>query len=154
MADTLFPYNVVDIVAEAAQARDGEAVIVKRPVHEEDPSKTVGIFAQDWTPTDDEIGGMGPTISRYLYRLQVMIKAGNEEEGQRDHAILSKSLRSMLYLDSDLEVAYASLTETMDGLRESFSNRGVLTQRFFSSEMGRTFVYLSTIDLWVDTVTQ
>ena len=159
MPDTNWPYNVVDEVATVAGASpytDGDPaveLVVKRPAQEHDPSHTIAIHAKDWVPVEHEMGMEAPVISRYVYTLQVWVKHHDEAEGQRTHAILSKMMRTMLYLNADLEVAFAELTETQDGHAERFLRRGVDTQRFFASEMQRTFMFLSTIDFWVDAQT-
>jgi len=155
-----FPNSVVDLLADKFMAIEGLEYVLKRPLRPTDPDMCVGIFAVNWSPDDFEIGGhvnptitIDPVLATYHYAIQAFVKMAGEEEGILKHTVLSKIVRSMLYRDVGLRVALCSLDETSMGAKERVQRWGVRTQRFIQNEVQGSFVFLSTMDMWVQTET-
>lgn len=156
-----FPMNVVaeldsTFKGHVAALLDEDFVIITRPLRNTDPSRSVGIFPVDWRPSENSFemtGGVGPTLSRYLFRVQNLVKHTDEIEGRALYAHDSKLVRAVLYRDTALRVRLAALTETTLGMRERTQRYGVNTQRFLNNEINGMFLYLSTTEFWLETET-
>lgn len=153
-----FPNNVVEILANKYLMIEGLEYVLKRPLRPTDPDMCLGVFPLDWTPGEFEIGGavnfnipVDPVTSTYQYAIQAFIKHADEEEGILKHTILSKIVRAMLYRDTALRVALAALNETSLGMKERTQRWGVGAQRFIQNDIQGKFVFLSTMDFWVET---
>lgn len=153
-----FPSNVVELLASKFLTIEGLEYVLKRPLRPTDPDMCLGVFPLDWVPGEFEIGGavninipVDPVTSTYLYAIQAFVKHGDEEEGILKHTILSKIVRAMLYRDTGLRVALAALNETSLGMKERTQRWGVRTQRFIQNEISGQFVFLSTMDFWLET---
>lgn len=160
-----FPNNVVlalkprfetlpGLVVPNADAVDVSQVFM-RPLRSSDPNISIGLIAAEWTPNESEIGQMDPAISRYLYLIQAFVKDADEERGLRSHAALSKRVRAMLYRDAPTRVALGSLSvqDAGAGLTERTQRWGVRQQRFMANEVQGSFLYLSTLEFWLETET-
>ena len=151
---TVFPTNIIDAVQTAISGTMTDYLTIDRPVRYTDPHQTASVYATDWNPgTEMEIGGIEPTINRYLVTIQLFLKIADERQGRRQIALDSKILRTVLYRDPTLGVAFATMSETLLGSVERFQRRGVQSQRFLNNEMRGAFVFLSTSVLWVETET-
>lgn len=146
-----FPNNVVEVLAEEFMGIEGMEFVLKRPLNATDPDMCLGVFALDWVPEEYEIGQYEPAIATYHYAVQAFVKHANEEEGIAKHTILSKMVRAMLYRESSIRVRLGSLTETSLGIKERTQRWGVRQQRFMSNEIAGAFLYLSTVELWLQT---
>lgn len=156
--EPVFPNNVVELVAAKMQLIDSDFVVLKRPLRPSDPNQSIGIFGTLWMPDESslEIGGIAPaepTLSSYQLGVQCLVKDGDEERGLTIHSIMSKRVRSVLYRDEALRVSLGMLYVT-DGLSTERAKRwGIRTQRYMNNDIEGKFVYLSTLDYWLETET-
>lgn len=160
----VFPNNIIDLIATRVRLLD-ESLLTstyRRPLRESDPNTAAGVFAATWEPNEDslEIRGMGqnpgpsePTISTYIMGVQAFVKDFDEERGLARHSVLSKMIRSMLYRDAPLRVGLSTLSVTMNDSVERAQRWGVRAQRYLSNEIDGNFLYLSTLEFWLDTET-
>ena len=160
-ATPVFPNNVVSLVQTSVQALDSDLVVYRRPLRVTDPSQgSVGIYGQQWLPEEDsyEMRGapMGlhvPTLDQYLISVQAFVKDTDEERGLARHSVLSEMIRSMLYSDATLRVGLSALTTTVSNVTKRTKRWGVRQQRYFSNEIDASFLYLSTLEFWLETET-
>jgi hypothetical protein len=94
-----------------------------------------------------------PSLSSYLIGIQAFVKDGDEERGAAVHGTLSKLVRTMLVNDATLRVGLRSLSVTTSGITERTQRFGVRTQRYLSNELSGSWLYLSTIEFWLETET-
>lgn len=166
--EVVFPNNVVNMIFtrfeqlwvtpepdESQQTR-----LLKRPLKDTDNSESIGIYPGLWTPDENsyEIAGTVPgipTIQRYLIMMQGFIKDSDRERGIAKHSVLAMRLRNVLYKDPVLRLALASGVQITEfGVTESLKRWGVQTQRYFSNEIpAGTWVFLSTLEYWIETET-
>lgn len=156
----VFPSNAIQLIKARAQLIDADIFVAGRPLRESDPVQSVGVFGIQWVPEEDSyemgnspIGRHEPTVQRYLITVQGFVKDMDEERGLDVHAILSKRLRSMLYRDDPLRVGLLALSVTMNGSTERAKRFGVRTQRYVSNELNGSWLYLSTLEFWLETET-
>ncbi|HEY6021685.1 MAG TPA: hypothetical protein VIY48_18005 [Candidatus Paceibacterota bacterium] len=157
---TYFPYNAIDLMVPRFQTIDSGLYVCKRPLRESDPNQSVGVFAQQWMPNEDayEMRGMSPsihepTLSSYIIGIQAFVKDADEERGAAVHATLSKTIRTMLYRDNTLRVGLRSLSASVLGSLERTTRFGIRTQRYLSNELSGSWLYLSTIEFFLETET-
>lgn len=151
----VFPNNVVNLVADHAQLLDEELAIFKRPLRKSDPAQSIGVFGAQWVPDEDsfEMGGGNhePTLASYMISLQAFVADFDEERGLATSSVLSTLVRAMLSRDPDLRVALRALTVLIAGSTERTRKYSVRNQRFNSNEIDGRFLYLSTIEFWLET---
>lgn len=145
-----FPGNVVDALKTSYSALSGIHATVTRPLRQTDPNSCIGIFSVDWTPGPYGIGQNDPTISTFLYHVQLLIKHTSEEAGRALHTDLSKQVRTMLYRDATLRSRLTGLSEVSGGVTERTQRFGVRRQNFLSNEVSGQFYFLSTTEVWVE----
>jgi len=155
-----FPGNIVDELKTGLIGLPNPTnasvnpTVVGRPVRPTDPNITIGVVAEDWVPEGWEIGLPNePAIQRYTFKLQVMVKHAQEEEGRAMHSALSKSMRAMVFRDDALRVALRGLVDTdaESGVVERATRYAAGRQRFLSTVFKGTFLFVSSLDLWVET---
>lgn len=158
--DAIFPNNVVLLLNDTYKALDPDFAVFRRPLRHTDPRQSIGIVAQLWNPDDESIemrgqvspGPTEPTLSNYLIGIQAFVKEGDEEKGLALHATMSHLVRGVLYRNAPLRVALAGLTATdPTGGIERLKQWKVNTQRYFSNEIDSDWLYLSTLELWIET---
>ena len=160
----VFPNNIIEIVATRIALLDDSLTnsTFRRPLRESDPNTAAGVFAATWEPNEDsmEMRGLGfnpapsePTISTYVIGVQAFVKDFDEERGLARHSVLSKMIRSMLYRDTPLRVGLSALSVTMNDSVERAQRWGIRAQRYLSNEIDGNFLYLSTLEFWLDTET-
>jgi len=160
----VFPNNVIDITKTRVELLDADLKVFRRPLRDTDPNQSVGIFATQWVPDEESHemlgnapGGMGsfhdPSIDRYLCAVQAFVKHMDEEVGLATHSVLSEMLRTMLYRDTALRVGLSSLATELNGVRKRTTRWGISQQRYFSNELTGSFLYLSTLEFWLETET-
>lgn len=157
-ATPVFPNNIVSLVKTRTQLLDSELSVFQRPIRPSDPVQSVGIYGATWEPREDsyEIGHSAPsepTVQRYLIAAQAFVKDMDEERGLARHSVLSKMIRTMLYRDEPLRVGLSVLSVTMNGSVESARRWGIRSQRYLSNELDGSFLYLSTLEFWLETET-
>jgi hypothetical protein len=157
----VFPNNVISLIATRAQYIDSDLYVAKRPLRASDPSESFGVFAHQWEPNNNsqEMRGVPtpgpnePTLQTYLIGLQAFIKDFQEDRGLAKHSVLSSYVRAMLYRDDPLRVGLAALSVTQTGRTERAMRWGVRTQRYLSNEIDGNFLYLSTLEFFLETET-
>lgn len=161
--DSVFPNNAVKVIADRSRLLDpaGDVQVFLRPLKPEDPVQSIGVFGSLWLPIQDSIemrgsdspGPQEPTLQRYSIAIQAFVKDANEERGLNAHSVLSKMILAMLYRDEPLRIGLAELSVTMLGLTERTRRWGVTTQRFVNNELDAEWLYLSTVECWLETET-
>lgn len=165
--EVVFPNNVINMIetrfeqlwADPEPDESLKTRIYQRPLTREDNSESVGIYPALWSPNEDsyEMRGLRsnePTLQRYLIMIQGYIKDTDRERGMQKHSVLAMRLRNVLYRDTVLGLSFASgVTVTEMGVTESLKRWGVQVQRFFSNELSGTWVYLSTLEYFIETET-
>lgn len=156
----VFPNNAVEIITARTRLLDTDLFVIKRPLRESDPNQSAGVFAAQWLPEEDSyeivggpVGRHEPTLQRYFITIQAFVKDMDEERGLATHSVLSKMIRSMLYRDNPLRVALGSLSVTTDSSIERTQRWGIRQQRYFSNELSGSWLYLSTLEFWLETET-
>lgn len=153
----MFPNNIVDLIATRSELLDTDLFVTKRPLRNTDPNQSIGVTAAQWVPNEDSKEMLGaafavqPTLSRYVVTIQALIKDMDEVVGLNVHSVLSRMVRSMLYTDNPLRVALSQLTSTLNGATERSQRWGVSQQRFFVNEISGQWLYLSTLEFWLET---
>lgn len=164
--EVVFPNNVinglearfrqlwVDPEPDPSQATD----IKLRPLTREDRSETIGIYPALWTPDGGSMEMRGqtpgePTLGRYLIMIQNYIKEGDRQRGAAKHSVFTMRTRNVLYRDAVLRGSLPGLSVTALGVTETLKRWGVQNQRYFSNELGGTWVYLSTLEFFIETET-
>lgn len=164
-SEDVFPNNVVAILKTRFNLIDPEPdpaqklVVLGRPLRNSDPIQSIGLFATQWRGDDDSIeirgtpspGPSEPTIQRYTLGIQAFIKDMDEERGLNTHSVLSKMIRSMLYRDAPLRVGLASLRSELDGSTETTKRWGIGQTRYLSNEISGEWLFLSTLEFWLET---
>ena len=156
-ADTpvVFPNNAVNVVWTHAKLIDDDLYVVRRPLRETDPRQSVGIFASQWVPDQEsfEMGSDGhePTLGSYLISVQTFVLDFDEERGLATSSVLSTLVRTMLHRNAALRVALRSLSVVLEGSTETARRFSVRTQRFHSNEINGDFLYVSTLEFWLET---
>lgn len=157
--NSIFPNNIVDLVATRTTLLDSELAVFKRPLRATDPNQSVGVTASVWTPNERSQEMIGqplstqPTLSRYGVTVQGFIRDMDEERGLNVHTVLSRMLRSMLYTDNALGVALSQLSSTLGPTTERSQRWGISQQRFFANEIKGEWLYLSILEFWLETET-
>lgn len=160
---TVFPNNAVDLVQLRASLLDPDLAVFRRPLRDSDPNQSVGVFATQWLPDEDSyemkgnLLGQGstsdPTLDRYSIAVQGFVRDMDEERGLATHSVLSEMLRTMLYRDDALRVGLSSLSTVLNGVQKHTKRWGISTQRYFSNELQGSWLYLSTLEFWLETET-
>lgn len=148
-----FPMNVVDELKTSFETLMIDHTVISRPLRFADPARSIGVFVADWTPTQtsQQIGQKEPSLARYQYRVQNMVKTADEVTGKAWFSLDSKSVRAVLYRDPTLEIRLPALIEEVLGTREIVKQWGVGRQRFLSNELRSQFLYLAQTDFWLET---
>lgn len=150
-----FPVNIITLLEERFKKNMPDHAVVTRTLRMMDPAQSLGIYPVDATPVNDsfQIGQIEPVLSRYLIRVQNMVKATDEAYATALFAFDAKSVRVVLYRDPDLAVRLPLLTEELLGVRESVKRWGVGRQRFVNTSAQSNMVLVAQTDLWVETET-
>lgn len=155
--EPVFPNNVVSLCKTRFGTIDTDIEVLRRPLRNTDPQQSIGIFAQQWLGNDRSKEIMGgfqePTLQTYRTGIQAFVRDGDEERGLAIHSVLASRIRSMLYRDTPLQVGLSSLsaTDPATGVKESARRWGIGPQRFYSNEIGGEWLYLATLEFWLET---
>lgn len=158
--DSIFPNNAVELMATRLATIDPDIVPVKRPLRKTDPVQAIGVYSSYWTPNENSYemrGGVPPTheptLSSYIISVEAYVKDMDEERGLAAHSLLSTRVRTMLYRDAPLLVGLRALSVIMGGATERVQRCGIRTQRYASNELQGAFLYLSTLEYWLEVET-
>lgn len=151
-----YPMNAVKVIADRIDTWSEDLFVCKRPLRSSDPVQSVGVIPVSWTPEIDTLEMRGrpnaeATLNRYNLGIQAFIKDMDEERGLASHSILSKRIRGMLYRDVTLRASLAALSVSAGGGGERAQRWGVGAQRFLTNEIDGSFLYLSTLEFWLET---
>lgn len=154
--DDQFPNNVVDILHTRSLMIDPDLFVTKRPIRPTDPNQSIGVFGSNWVPDEESKEMMGmtpmqPPVSKYSITMQAVIRDTEEARGLNVHGVLARMLRSMIYTDNPLRVALSSLSSTLGLMTEHTQRWGVTQQRFFANEIRGDWLYMSILELWLET---
>lgn len=155
--NTVFPNNFIAIIAARIPAAiDSELQVVKRPIRNTDGGlngQAVAVFPLNRTDDREsiEIWSTQPTLNRYPFVIQSLVKHTNEEDGISIHSILSASLWNMFYRDNPLHTGLTALSVVTDNAIERVQRRGITLQRYLSNEIQGNFMFTSWIEAWIET---
>lgn len=165
-SDAVFPNNVVLLIQERMEQIDTDMVVLRRPLQPTDPVQCIAVFGTLWTPRQDSVevgqallGGGGapkntmPTLQNYNITVQALVQDMDTERGLAVHSVLSKMVRGVLYHDTPLHVGLGLLSSQMFGVTERYKRREIVSQRFMSNEISGNWLYLSVLDLRIETET-
>jgi hypothetical protein len=164
----VFPNNVADLIATRLFVQgviDPEAdpnlrvALYKRPLRPTDAYQAVGVFPTLWLPNDDSYEILGgpmpgpsePSLQRYWISVQCFVRDTDETSGLAVHSVLSARVRTVLYRDVPLRVGLGALVVSLNGVVERYKRHGVRQQRYLASEVQGSFLYLSTVEYWIET---
>lgn len=141
-----FPERFVQDIAKSLQDLLPDCVVAPRPLSSEDPSFSVGVFADSWAADEEsyEIGQFEPTRNVYVIRVQSMIKSLEHTAGRQAHANLAKAIRVILYRDSELQLRLRSSNEEMMSSIERVDGFAVTRTEFLSGRVGASFMFMAT----------
>lgn len=157
--ESVFPSNVVELVALGMGNIDPDIHIARRPLRSSDPRQSIGVFSQLWSPDEESYEMVGrspaePTLQQYILGVQAFVKHADEEVGLATHSVLSSHVRAVLYRDQSLRLALQGLSVSYtNGAVETLKRWGIRTQRYFSNEIDAQYLYLSTLEFWIETQT-
>lgn len=154
--DPFFPYNFVDMMAFRFSMIDDDLFVCKRRLYTTDPAQAVGVFADVWAPDQQSYEMRGdlasePTRQYYDIMVQCMIKDTDEERGIAVTSKLSKIIRGIMLTDVPLRDSLRTLVTDLYGVRERTLRWSVPAQRFLSQELQGQFIFLSTVQVRVET---
>ncbi len=154
----VFPNNVVQAVTAVLEgchpAFDGHAF--PRQLRPTDPNPCIGVFPALWIPVQESLE-MGhhpvgePTFQRYTISVQALNKDADKDIALARHSTIATLVRRTLYRSDPLRVMLRSLTANDGGVQESFRKLTIGTQRFLSNDVNGQFVFLSVLDLTLET---
>lgn len=153
----VFPNNVCGLIA--ARIDDlyhDELLVVKRPLRPTDDTRSIGISPAWWEPDEDsfEFRSLEPTIQTYRILIQIFAKNTDSELGIAEHSVMSKVIRSLLYRDGPLKVGLDMLSVTMNGSTETIQRRGIRRSQYISNEIQGQWLFLNTLEYYVETETK
>lgn len=143
----LFPYSIARTLEPYFQQVDGVDAVLRRSLFQKDPNHSVGIAALNWTPGERLIGQFEPVMGDYFVNVQVLCKNTNAEEGEQEHAILSKRVLLELYRNTALRTSVMQLRDSLTPPFERMMDFKVLGQRFAQDQISGEFTFLSGIDI-------
>lgn len=169
-AEAIFPNNVVKCLAIVYPGIDEDLTVLTRPLRPTDPHMSLGIYPMVWTPNDDSVemkgtyavlgggpaevpGPIEPTLSNYQIGIQTLVKDGDTERALAVASILNKRVRSVLYRNEPLRVALASLYAEDGDSVERMKGWKIRSQRYMSNDIEGKFVFISVLDLQIETET-
>lgn len=161
-AEPVFPNNVVEVLAVVLPGIDEEVTLQKRPLRPTDPNYSLGVYATIWQPNEDsyEIGHLGgggdsgpneSTVSTYQIGIQILVKDSDTARALAVGSLLNRRIRSVLYRNAALRLALASLYTTEGSVTERLKRWGIRSQRFMSNDIEGKFVFISVLDMFIET---
>lgn len=156
-----FPNNIVFALRNRLVAYNesinAEIPVFLRPIRVGDPIQAWGLTASMWDPDEDswEFGSpkalYTPTLNRYVVGVQTFNQDMDSERGLQVAATMAGVARNLLSRDTDIRVAFASLTSTEFGFTERVTRHRILGQRFLSNEIEGKFYHLTNLEFHVET---
>lgn len=154
--DPLFPMNAVALMKTRFGLIDPDLHVVQRKLMQADPVQSIGVSAENWSPDPQSHEMLGqhtsePSINRYEIHVQCLIKDTDEERGAAVSSKLSKMARGILLTDRVLRDSLQGLHSTLYGVTERTLRWTVPSQRYLNQELSGQFIYLSTIQVLLET---
>jgi hypothetical protein len=155
-SEPVFPNNVVYCLTQVLPGIDPDATVYNRPLRPTDPNYGLGVYATLWQPDENsyEIGHSVPgeaTLTTYQIGVQTLIKDSDTERALAIGSIFTKRVRSVIYRNAPLRVALGSLSVADGTSVERMQRWGIRNQRFMSNDIEGKFVFISVLDLWMET---
>lgn len=159
---SVFPNNIVQMLATNFRFIDPDLTIVRRRVYSTDPPQTLGVSAFQWNPDTGTYEMRGPglenlaTVNRYDVNFQCMVRDLDQERGGAAHAEMTALARRMVVGDSALGTGLRALVSNLYGVPERLKRWTIQNTRYLSEEVEGTpseFVYLSTTTVRFETET-
>jgi hypothetical protein len=159
--ETVFPNNAVLLVQERLDSLDPDIVVLRRPLLPTDPVQAISVYSTLWTPNEDSYEILGssvprahePTLQNYNIAIQGLVKDMDQERGLAVHSVMAKMIRGMLYHDAPLRIGFGLLSAQAYGVTEKFKRWGIRSQRYHANEVEGDWLFLSVLDLWIETET-
>lgn len=160
----VFPNNVVEILAPRFKTLDADLPVLKRPLRDGDGEQAIGVFPSTWLPDEESYemnGGVTllgqpraaseQSLSTYTIIIQGYVLDTDEQQGIGVHNVLAKMIRTLLYRDPVLAVGLDALSHTMLGSTERIQRRRVGIQRYLNNDVDGVFMFLSSLEYYVET---
>lgn len=154
---SVFPSNVAQLIQmRITDLYSDDLDVYGRRLRLTDNTRSVGVAPDLWIPdeTSFEFKSLEPTVSTYTVWIQCFVKNSDEEQGVKEHSVLSKVLRTMLYRDVPLAVGLNSLSVSMMGATERIQRRGIRRAQYLSSELQGNWLFLNTLEYYIETETK
>lgn len=155
-----FPMNVVMALKAELPLIDPSVAtpVFHRPLMPTDPSQSLGIFLDTWTPDESSYEMLGgpdprhkPSIERYAIGVHVLAKDTDAERGMAVHSEMCERVRARLYSSQTLHVALSSLAAvTSTGQIVRMMRWGVQDMKFLSGELQGYFYSLGNIRFYFE----
>jgi hypothetical protein len=150
-----FPYNLVPVISDALQAIDVEVIVNRRSLNPMDNVQAIGVYPIRVEDVDDsfEIGRrFGPTVERWIYGIQGLVKDADEVQGSADHGELVSRIEDILYNDQPLRLALATTTALSNsGVIRRVTKCGVRSRNYMQGGLAGEFYFLATLEFWLET---
>ena len=148
-----FPDVFVQLIAQSIHENLPDLVVVPRPLGAEDPSMSVGVFAETWVADEDTyvIGQFEPQEASYTLRVQAMVKSLAHADGRRAHSNLAKAIRVILYRDTTLQLRLRESSEELLSSIERVNRFAVTRTEFLSGRAGASFMFMATTYIRIGT---
>jgi hypothetical protein len=153
----VFPNNAASLIqARISDLYGDELDIYGRRLRLTDNTKSVGVAPDLWVPDESsfEFRSLEPTVSTYTIWIQCFVKNSDEEEGVKEHSVLSKVIRTLLYRDGPLAVGLNQLSVAMMGSTERIQRRGFRRAQYLSTELQGNWLFLNTLEYYIETETK
>lgn len=154
---SVFPNNAQALIKARFDDLYGDSVlVVGRRLKVTDDTMSIGVAPDMWIPDESsfEFRSLEPTVSTYTIWIQSFVKNSDEEEGVQLGSVLAKVVRTTLYRDMPLQVGLNSLSVTMMGATETIQRRGIRRSQYLSTEIQGNFLYLNTLEYYIETETK
>jgi hypothetical protein len=157
---TCFPNNAVIAIRDSIQQIDPDLYVTTRRLRPSDPNEAAGVWPSQWRPQEDSyemrgplVASSEPTLQRYIIGVECSVKDADEARGLIRHAAFAKTVRGILYRDPTLAVSLRALSVSLLGETERTGRWGISNQRYLSNEIEGSWIYLSTLEFWIETET-
>lgn len=152
---TVWPENVLDEIQVSLAARMPDYTLMRRGLRPQDPPQSISLRAGGWEPDlkSWEIPSLEPTVNRYAYEIELLVKHANEATGRSLYTDGAKMVRAVLYRDTDLLVRLRALNEDLLGSTERFKRLTVINQKFLNNNLKSAWYFVATTRFMVETET-
>jgi hypothetical protein len=150
-----FPYNLVPVLATELQKIDADVVVNQRPLDPLDNVQAIGIYPTKVEDQEDsmEIGRrFGPTVERWVYGIQALVKDADAVRGAADQGELVSRIEDILYNSQPLRLALGTTTAlSTSGVIRRVTRKGVRSRNYLQGGLAGEFYFLATLEFWLET---